>query len=164
MHHLFKYLKHLITATNQHGVHSPFVYNYLTKCLYGKLKFRASKSENVILQSIPFFSIEKFKIDAKDYIIENKIERAYGLKPSDKAPFDLIYLDYPKQNMFLLYEEKIHNDSMILIENIHKSRNASAFWETLKENKTITVSIDMFHCGVLFFRKEQVKEHFKIRI
>lgn len=164
MHHLFKYLKHLITATNQHGVHSPFVYNYLTQCLYGKLKFRASKSENIVLQSIPFFSIEKFKIHTKDDILENKIERAFGLKPSDKAPFDLIYLDYPKENMFNLYGDKIHNDSVVFIENIHRTKDATAIWETVRENKIVTVSIDMLHCGALFFRKEQVKEHFKIRI
>ena len=33
---LFSYLRFLLKSTNQHGVHSPFVYNFVTKCLYNK--------------------------------------------------------------------------------------------------------------------------------
>ena len=31
---LFSYLQFLLKSTNQHGVHSPFVYDFVTKCLY----------------------------------------------------------------------------------------------------------------------------------
>ena len=30
------YLKFLLKSTNEHGVHSPFVYNFVTRCLYNK--------------------------------------------------------------------------------------------------------------------------------
>ncbi|MCP4978415.1 MAG: hypothetical protein GY931_19895 [Maribacter sp.] len=60
--------------------------------------------------------------------------------------------------------ESYHNNSMILIKNIHQNQENSNLWELLKDNEKVTVSIDMFHCGVLFFRKEQTKEHFRIRI
>ena len=33
---IISYLKFLIRSTNQHGVHSPFVYNFITRCLYNK--------------------------------------------------------------------------------------------------------------------------------
>ncbi|MFK7811994.1 MAG: hypothetical protein AB8B59_05835 [Maribacter sp.] len=164
MYYFFKYLKHLLAATNQHGVHSPFVYDYLTKCLYTKPKFRDSKSESVLLKSIPYFEIEKFKISSSDSRIENRIQKEFDLEVSIETPFDLIYLDYPEENILNIYKDRIHNDSMMLLENIHRNKDATKTWETLKQNLQVTVSIDMFHCGALFFRKEQEKEHFKIRI
>lgn len=66
--------------------------------------------------------------------------------------------------MLSIYKEKIHNDSMIFVKNIHRTKDATSIWKALKQNEMVTVSMDLFHCGILFFRKEQVKEHFKIRI
>lgn len=164
MYKLIAYLKHLLSATNQHGVHSPFVYKYLTECLFSEPKYEVSKSENVLLKSIPYFFIEKFKINSKDSRIENQIQKEFGLKATQEVSFDLVYLDNPSLEVLSIAKDKIHNESIILITNIHRTKDATSIWETLKQNELITVSIDMFHCGLLFFRKEQVKEHFKIRI
>jgi len=164
MHYIIKYLKHLLTAKNQHGVHSPFVYDYVTKCVYAKPKFKASKSENVVLKSIPYFSFEKIKITSRDSEIKKRIEREFGLKESVETPIDLICMDNPKENILSLYKDKLHNDSMILINDIHRTKENTSTWAALTQDEMVRVSIDMLHCGVLFFRKEQAKEHFKIRI
>ncbi len=37
-------------------------------------------------------------------------------------------------------------------------------WEIIKQNQNVTVTIDTFFWGIVFFRKEQVKQHFKIRL
>ena len=34
----------------------------------------------------------------------------------------------------------------------------------LKNHPKVKVSLDLFYFGVIFFRKEQAKEHFKIRV
>jgi predicted O-methyltransferase YrrM len=39
-----KYLKFLLKSTNQHGVHSPFVYDLATKCFYDKTNYEAYKA------------------------------------------------------------------------------------------------------------------------
>ena len=154
----------MLTSTNQHGVHSPFVYDYVTKCLYVKSKHKASKSENVVLKSIPYFKIDAFKVFSSDTQIENLIQKTLGLKATIIAPFDLMYFDNPSVDLISICKEQFHNDSMLLLANIHSNKKKSSIWETLKENEEVTVTIDMFHCGALFFRKEQAKEHFKIRI
>ena len=164
MYYVLQYLKHFLTATNQHGVHSPFVYNYLTKCLYSKPNFQGSKSLNVLLKSIPYFSIEKFTTNSNSSQIENHILKEFELQATNEIPFDLIYFNYPEADILSIHKENIHNDSMILVENIYQNKASNAIWTLLKKNKMITVSIDTFYCGILFCRKEQVKEHFKIRI
>jgi hypothetical protein len=37
-------------------------------------------------------------------------------------------------------------------------------WEIIKKNPKVTVTIDTFQWGIVFFRKEQLKEHFVIRV
>ena len=43
MYQIIQYIKFLLKSTNQHGVHSLFVYNFVTKCLYDKKKYDAYK-------------------------------------------------------------------------------------------------------------------------
>src|SRR5690606_22181807 len=41
MYQILQYITFLFKATNQHGVHSPFVYDLVTKCFYDKTTFDA---------------------------------------------------------------------------------------------------------------------------
>jgi hypothetical protein len=37
-------------------------------------------------------------------------------------------------------------------------------WEYIKHHESVTLSVDLFFIGIVFFRKEQrVKQHFTIR-
>jgi hypothetical protein len=36
-------------------------------------------------------------------------------------------------------------------------------WEEIKSHPKVTVTIDLFFLGLVFFRKEQVKENFCLR-
>ena len=40
---IIQYLKFLYLSTNQHGVHSPFVFNFITKCFYDKTNYEDYK-------------------------------------------------------------------------------------------------------------------------
>lgn len=81
-----------------------------------------------------------------------------------KAPqYDVIYVTEPNAWGSTVKNKEIKNTTMVCIHGIHKDRKANSQWNTIKELEEITVSIDLFYCGILFFRKEQVKEHFKIR-
>ena len=37
-------------------------------------------------------------------------------------------------------------------------------WAQIKQHPKVTVTVDVFYYGFVFIRKEQQKEHFKIRI
>ena len=41
LHSIVSYLKFLMRSTNQHGVHSPFVYNLITACFYDKTNYNS---------------------------------------------------------------------------------------------------------------------------
>ena len=38
MYQILSYIKFLLKSNNQHGIHSPFVYDLITKCFYDRSK------------------------------------------------------------------------------------------------------------------------------
>ena len=57
-----------------------------------------------------------------------------------------------------------HNDSVFIFDDIHWSRGMEEAWEAIKDHPQVRVTIDSFYWGIVFFRKEQEKEHFIIRL
>lgn len=155
---LFPYLKHCITATNQHGVHSPFVYDYLVKCLYRKPRIKGNKAQGVLQRSIAYFGPDSIGVIGEDPDwAKTALQGRTG-----KAPWDLAYAHGP--NLVDPQLLDFHNDSVLLINNIHASEAMENQWHALLALPKARVTIDLFHCGLVFFRKEQAAQHFKIRL
>jgi len=159
------YLKFLLKSTNAHGVHSPFVFTFVTKCLYSKQKLSSNKTINVLLKSIHYFNFKSVLIDNSPEV-KKVIKDTFENLSFERDLVDVLFTDGMSASKFveLLSEGKLHNDSMILVGRIHQNKKKQKDWENLIASPNITVSIDMFHCGAIFIRKEQVKEHFTIRI
>ena len=159
------YLKFLMVSTNQHGVHSPFVFRYVTQCLYTKKKMHKNRSINVLLKTIAYFGFEKVSIKNKTQV-KKLVQQTFPEIQFDGYPCDLLFVDKLASGTFqqLLSEGKLHNDSIILVDSIHRTAEDLEQWNHLIALPEITVSIDMFYCGLLSIRREQVKEHFRIRI
>jgi hypothetical protein len=67
-------------------------------------------------------------------------------------------LDY-----FELLLPTITNDTVWIFDDIHWSKEMEEAWEIIKNHPKVTVTIDTFQWGLVFFRREQLKEHFVIR-
>lgn len=57
----------------------------------------------------------------------------------------------------------LHNDSVLVMDDIYWSPDMADAWEEVKQMPEVTVTIDLFRMGIVFFRKEQVKQHFTLR-
>ncbi len=82
--------------------------------------------------------------------------------------FDLIFIDGDHNGertlgYFNSILKNIHNDSVIIFDDIYWSEDMTAAWQKIIANEKVTVSIDTFQWGMVFFRKEQPKQHFVIR-
>ncbi|MEP7320245.1 MAG: class I SAM-dependent methyltransferase [Panacibacter sp.] len=54
--------------------------------------------------------------------------------------------------------------SILVFDDIHWSSEMEAAWEYIKAHSSVTLTIDLFYIGIVFFRKEQkVKQHFCVR-
>ncbi|CDF78555.1 SAM-dependent methyltransferase, partial [Formosa agariphila KMM 3901] len=83
--------------------------------------------------------------------------------------FDFILFDgnHNKQatlDYFDLLLPKIHNDTVFIFDDIYWSKGMTEAWDMIKQHPKVTVTIDTFQYGFVFFRTEQVKEHFTIRL
>lgn len=256
MYQVKQYIKFLFKATNQHGVHSPFVYNFVTKCLYDKKKYngykdlqnyrkllQASKTTlqitdlgegsktlgnevRKVSQMVSTSSSTKKEAKllyrvAKYFKLSSVLELGTSLgmgtyafalanenskiitvegckntsnftksqfenldvnntnfnigaftskiKKLDQTHFDCIYFDghHNKEATIQYFEAllpKAHNDSIFIFDDIYWSKEMTEAWEYIKSHNAVTVTVDCFLLGFVFFRKEQAKEHFKIRL
>mgnify|MGYP005666551659 CR=1 FL=1 len=256
MYQITQYIKFLLKSTNQHGVHSPFVYNFVTKCLYDKRRYEAysdlknyrnalktSKVEleitdlgegsktlgnevRKVSQMVSTSSSTKkearllYRV-AKYFKLSSVLELGTSLgmgtyafalanenskiitvegckntsnftksqfenldvnntnfnigaftskiKKLDQTHFDCIYFDghHNKEATIQYFEAllpKAHNDSIFIFDDIYWSKEMTEAWEYIMSHNAVTVTVDCFHLGFVFFRKEQAKEHFKIRL
>jgi len=70
----------------------------------------------------------------------------------------------PTLNYFQQLVEKTTDSTVIVFDDIHWSSEMEEAWETIKQHPSVTLTIDLFFIGLVFFRREQkVKEHFVIR-
>ncbi|TXD47156.1 O-methyltransferase [Polaribacter sp. IC073] len=252
-----KYLQFLLKASNQHGVHSPFVYQLITKCFYkktpknlakyflnikqhllnnkktievtdfgaGSKVFKnntrkiaqivkvagiANKKAKLLIKIVTYFkpknileigtsiglsttAIQMANSNASIITLEgcpetskvakklfeknnfNAIEVITGdfsktlPKVTEKATFDFIYFDgnHTKQATLKYFKEclkTIHNTSFFIFDDIYWNAEMQEAWAIIKNHPEVTVTVDLFYFGIVFFRKEQAKEHFKIRV
>ncbi|WP_430400321.1 class I SAM-dependent methyltransferase [Flavobacterium sp.] len=257
MKHIIKsYLKFLWNSKNEHGVHSPFVYDLITKCFHdttnypeyeilknyrnsllenkntievtdfgaGSRVFKSntreiakiaktagitSKNAKLLFRIVRYFQPEQileigtslglassalslgnknsyllslegckntqcvtenlFNTEFPDYNFEFlNVEFGEFLKHNTGiSDWSLIYFDgnHSKKatlEYFELLLPTFSNDSVWIFDDIHWSAEMDEAWEIIKNHSKVTVTIDTFQWGIVFFRKEQKKEHFII--
>ncbi len=81
----------------------------------------------------------------------------------DYAFFDGNHRKNPTLAYFRQCLTKTNNDSVFIFDDIHWSDEMEEAWEEIKAHSSVTVTIDLFFIGLVFFRKEQEKQDFVIR-
>ena len=252
------YLKFLKNSTNQHGVHSPFVYSLVTKCFYDKKKYAeyeilkqyrkslltnknfidvidfgagsrvfksnkrqiskiaktagiSSKRAKLLFRVVNYFQpttvleigtslglatsalslgnkkskittlegcsntieIAKSELENSKFqnieFINTKFEDYLKHQQPTTNNQQLIYFDgnHSKKatlDYFELLLPTITNETVWIFDDIHWSKDMEEAWETIKKHPKVKVTIDTFQWGFVFFRDEQEKEHFTIRV
>ncbi|WP_159948351.1 O-methyltransferase [Polaribacter septentrionalilitoris] len=252
-----EYLKFLLKSSNEHGVHSPFIFDLVTKCFYKKnitLKWNDFlDKKQQLLDNKNYIKVTDFGSGSKVFTTNNrqiaKITKVAGIsnikakilikiihyfKPKNileigtsvglgtsalkignlnseiitlegcpetakvasdlflnngfknievivgdfkqtipkvlkNNSFNCIYFDgnHTKKATLTYFNyclSAIKNDSFWIFDDIYWSSEMKEAWFEIKKHPRITVSVDVFHFGIVFFRKEQAKEHFKIRV
>lgn len=81
---------------------------------------------------------------------------------------DFVFVDgnhryEPTIHYFQLLKPKMREHSILIFDDIHWSKEMEAAWEAIKKDPSVSLSIDLFFIGIVFFRKEQlVKQDFII--
>ncbi len=81
---------------------------------------------------------------------------------------DFVYIDGNHRkdatlNYFHWCLPKVHEHSLLIFDDIYWSKGMKEAWEEIKNHPDVTVTVDLFWIGLVYFKKGQVKEHFKIK-
>ncbi len=84
------------------------------------------------------------------------------------SQLDFVYIDgnHTKEatlNYFKLCLPKVHEATLLIFDDIYWSKGMKEAWEEIKAHPQVTVTIDLFAIGLVYFKKDQAKEHFKIK-
>lgn len=111
------------------------------------------------------YHLEEMKIKNVDLRV-GKFEDTMHLALSDLGKLDYVFVDgnhrlKPTLDYFESLLEFAHNETVFVFDDIHWSDEMESAWEKIKAHPRVTISIDLFHMGVVFIRKEKkVKEHY----
>ncbi|MXV17638.1 O-methyltransferase [Hufsiella ginkgonis] len=81
---------------------------------------------------------------------------------------DFVFIDgnHRKQatiDYFDLCLAKVHEGSLLIFDDIYWSEGMKEAWQHIKSHPNVTITIDLFWIGLVFFKKGRSKEDFKIR-
>ncbi|MFO8002125.1 MAG: class I SAM-dependent methyltransferase [Marinilabilia sp.] len=108
-------------------------------------------------------------VDVKNVTVVNGIFRQVLPEIVDGYDcLDLVYFDGDHRysstlEYFEMCLRKIHNDSIFVFDDIHWSCEMEKVWKEISCHPRVTVSIDLYRIGIVFFRRECSKQHYVVR-
>ena len=87
---------------------------------------------------------------------------------AEASKLDVVYIDGNHRkdatlNYFHWCLPKVHERSLLIFDDIYWSKGMKEAWASIQAQPEVTVTIDLFWIGLVYFRKGQAKENFKIR-
>lgn len=112
-------------------------------------------------------NLEKLGVSNADLRVGNFDDVLPGVLDSLET-LDFVFIDgnHRKQatiGYFLQCLPKLHENSVMIFDDIYWSKGMKEAWEYIKAHSEVTVTVDLFWIGLVFFRKGRQKEHFRIR-
>lgn len=113
-------------------------------------------------------NFDKLGVDNIDVVLGNIDETLPAtLKKLDRkldyAYFDANHRYEPTVRYFENCLPYAHNDTIFIFDDIYWSEGMTQAWNEIKAHPQVTLTVDLFWIGLVFFRKEQLKEDFVLR-
>ncbi len=98
-------------------------------------------------------------------LIVGAIEEKLVTAIADLGPPDLVYIDAnhrfePTLSYFETCIKEIHEKSVMVLDDIHWSREMSRAWGQIKDDPRVRISVDLYRVGLLFFDTKFAKKHY----
>lgn len=119
------------------------------------------------IANIAQLNFNQLKLSNIQLVIGNMDEcleaELYKLKQIDFAFMDGNHSYQATLSYFNTILKQIHDNSVLIFDDIYWSKEMTLAWEEIKKHPQVTVSVDIFQFGIIFFKKELSKQHYKLR-
>lgn len=150
MRYYFDYIYHFFVSNSRHGTHSPFVYALTEKVIYNPnykgqnfVEFPEGFKPNYIPLLKKIWSFWEVNTLSKD--LQDMGAQSYWIDGKEDADVILSLIDAGKIIVF------------------HEPYQQKRLWKKLIADPRVTVSINLFHFGILLKREGQRKQDFLLR-
>lgn len=72
----------------------------------------------------------------------------------------ILLKDVPTNDVLDYYLCNSSSNSIIIIENIHVSKEASMRWKSIVQDARVGRTFDLYYCGIIFMDKQKCKQHY----
>jgi predicted O-methyltransferase YrrM len=87
-----------------------------------------------------------------------------GIRKIDLAFIDANHRYEPTMRYFGYLLKKVHEKSVIILDDIHHSPPMAAAWKAIRSNGLVYASADLFRCGIVFFDPSLNKQHVMLQV
>jgi len=98
-------------------------------------------------------------VDNFDSSIEVQLKK---MKTVDLVYFDGNHKKIPTLSYFNSALKYSDENSLFIFDDIYWSKEMTEAWNEIKTHPQVSVTIDCFEMGLVFFKKDQAKEHFTV--
>lgn len=100
-------------------------------------------------------------------LITGNIDDTLSMYLAQHTSVDMVYLDAnhryePTMKYFKLVLNHMIPDSVLILDDIHWSAGMENAWEQIKLHKKVTLTIDIFDAGLVFFKPLLTKQHYTL--
>jgi predicted O-methyltransferase YrrM len=101
-------------------------------------------------------------------VIEGNLDETLSDNLKKNGQVDFVFFDgnhryEPTMRYFRQCLAKAHENSVFVLDDIYWSKEMERAWKEITAMPEVTVALDLFQIGIVFFRKGQEKEYFTIR-
>lgn len=101
-------------------------------------------------------------------IIVGNLDETLSNKLNEIEQLDFVFFDAnhryePTVRYFEMCRAKTNEESVFVFDDIHWSEEMNEAWKYISNHSSVMISIDLFFVGLVFFRKNQPKQHFVLR-
>lgn len=153
-------------SSSRHGIHSPFIYQFLDQGLYRKDLGRLPSQKRLLLAAADYFKPGRVCTSNPESGLAGWLGKTRPSLFCDETPYDFYLFDTPEKNLSVVLgqPELWHNNSVVFVGNIRSNRAAYLRWQDATRILPVRVILETYPAGLLFFRRQQARQHFKIRI
>lgn len=101
-------------------------------------------------------------------IIEGNIDQTLEAVLANLTKIDLLYMDAnhryePTMRYFEQALPKLHQNSLVVLDDIHWSAGMNRAWQAIKTKPEVSLSLDLFEAGILFFNPDLPKADYMLK-
>jgi len=96
-------------------------------------------------------------------IADNLAKKVAEMNTLDLVFFDANHRKDPTLQYFEICLSKANENSLFIFDDIYWSEEMKSAWKHIQSHPKVTLTINLFELGLVFFREKQPKQHFKLR-